>query len=432
MQYSLKLIGILLCSVHGLQSVNPGIGPGIMRRSEHDLSTDSDQHSLADSDRRSVFMTGTGRLRAQGEISSRTKKATGDDYDSVVELMGSNATQLTSSNATSNATVATPAGAASGTTAAPTVTAAPCEAGWTCGTYISSFWDCCEPTCAAPGKGNVTGPVSACDAVGFKVVETQPPPVNVCDAGSTAQNSNLMLAGACPSFQPWESGSNTRFSYGFAKVRGGSADLLSGDANCGQCYELKFAAGQSVMDPATGEASGGAHPELLTGDKRLIVQVISVESGSGGANSFQIFIPGGGLQTTVDDVGGGSGSGCGRFYNDAEANHFDCGQRFTGCNSRQSCIPPFPEALRTGCEWKFDWMKWLADADTTNNPYVDFKRVRCPKVITVKSRTEPADDDRVEVASWTQDDYLAGYITDDNTTFNHAKTQAGSDNVIIR
>lgn len=221
-----------------------------------------------------------------------------------------------------------------------------------------------------------------------------------------------MLAGACPAWQPWTSPSNFRIAYAVAKAKGGSVAGLTGDANCGQCYELQFAPGASILDPATGQASGGAHPDIVGQDNRLLIQVVSVEPGADSKNSFEIYIPGAGLQTSVDGSDGNSGSGCGRFYNDKMAWHFDCGQRYTGCNQKGSCAPPFPQNLRQGCEWKFDWLKWLENNDATNNPFVNFKRVKCPRVLVDKTRTEPQDDHLYEVASWTYDDHLAGHVTE--------------------
>lgn len=54
------------------------------------------------------------------------------------------------------------------------------------------------------------------------------------------------------------------------------------------------------------------------------------------------------------------------------------GQQYGGIGSRSDC-DAFPEKLKKGCYWRFDW---FGGAD---NPAVDFKQVTCPAEITSKS-----------------------------------------------
>merc|ERR1719453_2396491 len=115
----------------------------------------------------------------------------------------------------------------------------------------------------------------------------------------------------------------------------------------------------------------------------MIVQAVNVGHAVTGAHSFELYVPGAGQQATVD--------GCARQFNDNDVNDFDCGHRYGGCNVRAGCAK-VPTALQAGCEWKFDWLKWLQDDGTTNNPYVRFRRVKCPPQLTAKTRSTPLDD----------------------------------------
>lgn len=54
------------------------------------------------------------------------------------------------------------------------------------------------------------------------------------------------------------------------------------------------------------------------------------------------------------------------------------GQQYGGVSSRSDC-DSFPEKLKAGCYWRFDW---FGGAD---NPSVTFKQVACPAAITAKS-----------------------------------------------
>ncbi len=54
------------------------------------------------------------------------------------------------------------------------------------------------------------------------------------------------------------------------------------------------------------------------------------------------------------------------------------GDRYGGVHSRADC-DHFPEALKPGCYWRFDWFQGA------DNPAVSFKQVACPAAITTKS-----------------------------------------------
>lgn len=54
------------------------------------------------------------------------------------------------------------------------------------------------------------------------------------------------------------------------------------------------------------------------------------------------------------------------------------GERYGGVRSRSEC-DAFPEKLKKGCYWRFDWFKGA------DNPSVSFKQVTCPSELTSKS-----------------------------------------------
>lgn len=55
------------------------------------------------------------------------------------------------------------------------------------------------------------------------------------------------------------------------------------------------------------------------------------------------------------------------------------GERYGGIGSRSAC-DSFPQKLKAGCYWRFDWFKGA------DNPPVSFKQVACPAAITEKSK----------------------------------------------
>lgn len=61
------------------------------------------------------------------------------------------------------------------------------------------------------------------------------------------------------------------------------------------------------------------------------------------------------------------------------------GKQYGGIDSRSAC-DSFPEKLKPGCYWRFDWFKGA------DNPAVTFKQVACPAAITAKSGCVRAND----------------------------------------
>jgi hypothetical protein len=180
----------------------------------------------------------------------------------------------------------------------------------------------------------VNQPVFACDA-NFQRI-TDPNAKSGCDGGS---------AFSCADQTPWAL--NDEFAYGFA------ATSLAGGSEaswCCGCYELTFTSG-----PVAG--------------KKMVVQSTST-GGDLGSNHFDLNIPGGGV---------GIFDGCSPQFGGLG------GQRYGGVSSRSEC-DSFPEALKPGCYWRFDWFK------NADNPNFTFRQVQCPAELVARTGCRRDDD----------------------------------------
>jgi hypothetical protein len=97
----------------------------------------------------------------------------------------------------------------------------------------------------------------------------------------------------------------------------------------------------------------------------MIVQATNT-GGDLGQNHFDLAMPGGGV---------GLFNACTNQYG-APPNGW--GQQYGGISSRSEC-DSFPEKLKAGCYWRFDFF------ENSDNPEVKFEKVTCPKAITDKS-----------------------------------------------
>lgn len=163
---------------------------------------------------------------------------------------------------------------------------------------------------------------------------------------------------------------------GFAAAAVSGNNGLNGDDNCGQCYELRFAAGKHQPDNW-----GGSNPSLV--GKRIVVQVTNIGYDVVGDHSFDIQIPGAGQGAFSD--------GCARQFPGTSSANFDCGNLYGGCSTIAGC-DQLPSALQAGCRWRYTWYYWLTAGGQTNNPFVDFRRVKCPSQLTAISGSIPNDD----------------------------------------
>jgi len=167
-----------------------------------------------------------------------------------------------------------------------------------------------------------------------------------------------------------------RLSMGFAAIAAGGNLGLNGDENCGQCFELKF-----VNKRHSAGNWGGAHPSLV--GKSMVVQVTNIGYDVVGDHSFDIQIPGAGQGIFTN--------GCTNQFPGSSTGDFDCDNNYGGCLEKSGCAR-LPAALRAGCEWRYDWYHWFGADGQTNNPFVDFRRVRCPGHLTNISGSVPDDD----------------------------------------
>eukprot|EP00928_Gymnodinium_smaydae_P065769 TRINITY_DN48867_c0_g1_i1.p1 TRINITY_DN48867_c0_g1~~TRINITY_DN48867_c0_g1_i1.p1 ORF type:complete len:468 (-),score=45.65 TRINITY_DN48867_c0_g1_i1:128-1531(-) len=236
---------------------------------------------------------------------------------------------------------------------------------WNHGTWTTGYWDCCKPSCAWSNKGNVNTPTKACDAKTGKKL-SNPNVASVCGGGTAA---------ACADNQPWAV--NDSLAYGFAAAAVGGSSGLKGDNNCGQCFLLVF---EPQRHSPNGDNWGGAAPQVV--GRKMVIQVTNIGYDVTGDHSFDIQIPGAGQGAFTD--------GCARQFSGYSSKQFDCGKGYGGCNKLSQC-DTLPEPLRKGCKWRFEWLRWNSNGQT-NNPYVKFRRVKCPEVLTRISGTVPRDD----------------------------------------
>jgi len=251
------------------------------------------------------------------------------------------------------------------TTLTTTTTVPVRESQWIKGTWTTGYWDCCKPSCAWMGKGHVDHPARSCDAKTGKVL-LDSNVKSVCTGGSAA---------SCTDNKPFHLlGKNLSMGFAAAAVSGNHG--LTGDANCGQCFELRF-----VDQSHDGGSWGGAAPALV--GKSMIVQVTNIGYDVTGEHSFDIQIPGAGQ--------GAFQSGCQAQFSGFSSGDFDCDTPYGGCADEKGCSR-LPQELQAGCKWRYDWFHWMQMGGKTNNPYVDFRRVRCPELLTSISGSVPLDD----------------------------------------
>ncbi|KAJ8607324.1 hypothetical protein CTAYLR_009548 [Chrysophaeum taylorii] len=238
------------------------------------------------------------------------------------------------------------------------------DAQWTTGTYTTGYWDCCKPSCSWSGKGSVTRPVRSCEAETGNTLD-DPDTASVCDGGTAA---------SCADHQPFDVEEGV--TMGFAAAAVGGASGLKGDENCGECYELRWTAEEFSY-------GGGAHPDIV--GKKHIIQVTNIGHDVSGSHSFDLQIPGSGQGIFT--------TGCAMQFPGYEIDDFDCGNNYGGCEDVSGCAD-LPGELRAGCEWRYSSSySWKTRNGKSDNPYVRFRRVKCPQELVALSGTEPLDND---------------------------------------
>ena len=119
----------------------------------------------------------------------------------------------------------------------------------------------------------------------------------------------------------------------------------------------------------------------------IFTQVTNIGYDVTGDHSFDLQIPGGGQG--IFDTGCVRQFPGGLFGGYYSTDDFDCGVRYGGCADESGCSR-LPSELRAGCEWRF------GDSYRSDNPYVRFRRVRCPAELVEISGSTPRDDDEYE------------------------------------
>ncbi|RGP78062.1 endoglucanase type k [Fusarium longipes] len=202
--------------------------------------------------------------------------------------------------------------------------------------HSTRYWDCCKPSCSWSGKAKVSAPALTCDNKNNPITNTNA--VNGCEGGGSAY--------ACTNYSPWAVNDDLAYGFTATKLAGGTEASW-----CCACYALTF---------TTGPVKG----------KKMIVQSTNT-GGDLGDNHFDLMMPGGGV---------GIFDGCTSQFGKALG-----GAQYGGISSRSEC-DSFPELLKDGCHWRFDWFK------NADNPDFTFEQVQCPKELLAISGCKRDDD----------------------------------------
>ncbi|KAI1071298.1 hypothetical protein LB507_009520 [Fusarium sp. FIESC RH6] len=202
--------------------------------------------------------------------------------------------------------------------------------------HSTRYWDCCKPSCSWSGKAKVNAPALTCDNKDNPITNTNS--VNGCEGGGSAY--------ACTNYSPWAVNDDLAYGFTATKLAGGTEASW-----CCACYALTF---------TTGPVKG----------KKMIVQSTNT-GGDLGDNHFDLMMPGGGV---------GIFDGCTSQFGKALG-----GAQYGGISSRSEC-DSFPELLKDGCHWRFDWFK------NADNPDFTFEQVQCPKELLAISGCKRDDD----------------------------------------
>ncbi|KAK2028927.1 family 45 glycosyl hydrolase [Colletotrichum zoysiae] len=194
------------------------------------------------------------------------------------------------------------------------------------------YWDCCKPSCAWPGKAQVSEPVRTCNKN-----DKWPTPLNP----NTQSGCNGGDAYTCSNNGPWAVNDNLAYGFAAAKLAGKSEQNW-----CCACYKLTF----------TSTSIAG---------KQMIVQVTNT-GGDLGANHFDLAIPGGGV--------GMFPQGCQSQFDGAWM-----GDTHGGYRNRNDCNNLPAGQFRDGCFFRFDWFQ------NAQNPTVEFQEVSCPQAMIDRS-----------------------------------------------
>ncbi|KAF1971410.1 family 45 glycosyl hydrolase [Bimuria novae-zelandiae CBS 107.79] len=193
------------------------------------------------------------------------------------------------------------------------------------------YWDCCKPSCAWPGKAQVSSPVRTCNKQDLWPQPFAPNAPSACGGGD---------AYTCSNNAPWAVNDNLAYGFAAAKLAGkGEWDT------CCACYELTF-----TSPPLT--------------NKKMVVQVTNTggDLGTGAPNHFDLAIPGGGV--------GAFPEGCAKQFDGAWM-----GNQYGGYTARDQCYILPAGGFRDACFFRFDWFR------NADNPAVEWREVGCPQAM---------------------------------------------------
>ncbi|KAG4414371.1 hypothetical protein IFR04_012508 [Cadophora malorum] len=219
------------------------------------------------------------------------------------------------------------------------------------------YWDCCKASCSWSKKATLasgSSPVTSCDR--------NDNPLSSSEVASGCQSGGSSFM--CSNQSPWAVSETLAYGFAATSISGGSEASW-----CCACYELTFTSG-----PVAG--------------KKMIVQSTNT-GGDLGSNHFDLAMPGGGF---------GIFNGCTSEWGTPSTGW---GAQYGGISSRSQC-DAFPDKLKAGCYWRFDWFQ------NADNPAVSFKQVACPAALTAKTGCVRANDSidetptgPVNVSTWT-------------------------------
>ncbi|KAK7985336.1 endoglucanase type K [Apiospora saccharicola] len=196
------------------------------------------------------------------------------------------------------------------------------------------YWDCCKPSCGWGLKTNSGKFVQTCDKADG--------PLGGSDTKSGCDNGVSSGAYMCSNQSPWAVNETTAYGWAAVKLAGSNEQTW-----CCACYELTFTSG-----PVKG--------------KTMVVQA-SNTGGDLGQNHFDIAVDARRRRRPLQ-----------RLHEPVRRPPNGWGAQYGGVSSRSAC-DSFPEKLKAGCYWRFDW---FAGAD---NPEVTFRQVACPAALVAKS-----------------------------------------------
>lgn len=201
------------------------------------------------------------------------------------------------------------------------------------------YWDCCKPSCGWTHKAALLSSVKTC-AKNESVVDRS--------EGTGCNGGNAF---PCSNQQPWAV--NDTFAYGFVgaflmpELSGGQLER----SWCCACYQLDFKNPPLQGKTMIVQASNTAY-DITTANQFTFG--VSFQVHTFYKTCMLIFpqLPGG----NVSDV-----NACGLRYG-VDQSVF--GELNTGVSTREQC-DNLPEVLRSGCQFRFDWLK-----DDTSQTYV--------------------------------------------------------------